>query len=600
MSEVTITGIFEKINNIFSLFKALLTPGKFQDSVLWQKEVLTILALGICLVAAISFISFNLISTLKKRQRNYKELVNALEEDGVEINYNLKPLIVDRGPDTPTQPTLENKKSSDKNEPQFEDYIEELTSKLDDDSESKQDLYDSHQIHGDTDTSVISPSRLKPEKKVFTLTQNHLTINNTKTGNDAVKVISLSMDNLKAEPANANKIINLEKDDLSQENIDTSTVTSAVENAPDNPETNHPLLTPTEVDNPSNGINSIDKVESENLELPDEYFQVQENDEGETSIWDEVEEVINDLDSFKPGDEEEINPSQFSPDETIEDQEIKNEGKFDDSIGLEAESVLAEFSNDEAWNDQEEILHELGTKLPHQETISSMNSNESSEFTKDGLQETSIKNENKYQSNTKKTVEFLFDEDDSRHESTAFIVASKSSDTEDGLSEFFKSENTDDIKNSSTSPHINNHNEKTISTELPLDTIENNSENSNWVESIANLPIINEQQTITVSDELVSIEENSSQIEDNKVDDLMESISSEDKDKIDEDKINQLLFDYRLKLKSESPNSNENSTSVDNQPEMDKKGNKKKLSQKTIKRIIDRLEFLQNNINKIF
>ena len=226
MTEVTITGIFEKVNNIFSLFKALLTPGKFQDSVLWQKEVLTILALGICLIAAISFISLNLISTLKKRQRNYKELVNALEEDGVELDYNLKPLVVDRNPANDLEPTLENQENSYNNDSQFGEYIEELASKLDDDTDSQNDLYDSHQIYGVSDTSVITPSPSKSEKKVFRLTKNHLTINDSKADNGAVKVISLSMANLKAEPPKSNKILNLDKDNLSQENIETLLDTS--------------------------------------------------------------------------------------------------------------------------------------------------------------------------------------------------------------------------------------------------------------------------------------------------------------------------------------------------------------------------------------
>ena len=372
-----------------------------------------------------------------------------------------------------------------------------------------------------------------------------------------------------------------------------------VDNVPDSPDSNHHLITPTDVDSPLKGLNLIDNEDPENFELPDENYQVIENVDGETSIWDEVEDVVADIDSFKAEDEAEINRSQFNSDETTGEDETINENEPNDSIGLEAESILAEFSEDEAWNGHEGVLKELRAKQPHEESISSTNSTESRESTNGQLPENPKINGKKTYSNNKKTVEFLLDEDDSRHESNDFIAESKTRDIEDGL-------------NNTALPLINDQNTKIISTELQLKNMDNKSTDSNLHESIAKLPVIDEQQNIASTDKIQNNFDQPRQKEHNATESnniqpcsldgeqMIENISIEDDESIEQNKINQLSIEFKLKSNNELQNSNVKTTSGINQPEIGKKGNKDQLSQKTIKRIIERLEFFQKNINKFF
>jgi len=201
MSEVTLASIFEKADNIFFLIKALFTPGKLHDSFLWQKEILIILLIGLILVAIISFATFKIINTLRKRQKNYKELVSALEDDGVELDYNLKPLFVDYENGThhdPSSKESQPKKNDVPKDMQFAKYIEEITStlKVDQDNSDSEDSADNsfQQANG-----IATNSFAKNGNKSLPLNLNHLAGEQPKKTNGKHNIFNLSLSNLKVD-----------------------------------------------------------------------------------------------------------------------------------------------------------------------------------------------------------------------------------------------------------------------------------------------------------------------------------------------------------------------------------------------------------------
>jgi len=106
----------------------------------------------------VSFALMKLISTLSKRQRKFRELVNALEEDGPELDYNLKPLFSNRT--LPVKPGV----SSEDNRPapkdsdddrEFIKNIEEITSTP---------TYEANDANGKNKVFNLSLSNLKVDK----------------------------------------------------------------------------------------------------------------------------------------------------------------------------------------------------------------------------------------------------------------------------------------------------------------------------------------------------------------------------------------------------------------------------------------------------
>jgi hypothetical protein len=603
MSEVTITGIFEKANNLFSLFKALLTPGKFQDSVLWQKEVLTILALGFCLIAAISFIAFNLISTLKKRQRNYKELVNALEEDGAELDYKLKPLIVDHAPESPPSPKPDKKENNSSNDPKFNKYIEELTSKLEDVSDSQPDPYDPNQIYKDSETSVLTPALSKTEKKVFSLTANHLTANESISKNQAENIIHLSIANLKAEPADSyiskNEVAPIDNEDINQEFIDTSNVNSAVKNAPENSEDNNSSIASPDDDISSNEINSPSDEKENNFKFTDEY----ENLDEESSIWDEVEEVIADINNFEPDIDAENHTSQNESDESIDDES-------NDSIGMEVDSIISEFSGEEVGESHEEIVMDSDFNEPLADSASLINSIENSKSTEDDFSQAQQEDNEKILSNTKKTVEFLPLEDDSSNEDDYFIPEANSS-------EMAESETYGEFRENIDQPISRSDIKNIISTEIPLESTEKIIEKT-VEEGVDGLTNCFDDQNILSSEKWDLSENIDNEMEDTETvvfenygEDIKNNFDQQSKTKhnapessnieaCDQKAINQLLLDFEMETKKDLSKPNEKNNSAPAQPKIADQGDANHLSPKTARRIIERLEFFKKNINKTF
>jgi len=646
MSEVTITGLFEKANNIFSLFKALLTPGKFQDSVLWQKEVLIILALGLCLITAISFIAFNLISTLKKRQRNYKDLVSALEEDGTELDYNLKPLDVDKI----TVPTLlPNEKNQDcsyensTNDLQYEKYPEELASKLVDEPYPQSNFSKSKQFNPN---SEISPSPLITETKIFTLTVNHLANDQQKQDKKASKVLHLSMKNLKVEPVNSDNLTNdslpLEKKFFSQENIYSSdniqsvasNVNSNVMNVSEYSEKNLPLTSPDNIDNTFIGLDSFNNKNDDLNESSVETYHEKESNGLESSIWDEVEEVITDLENFNSENEVKQVSPQSGSEEIYEDYDCLSNNEPVDPMELEAESVLNEFTNEEVWSNQEETNQELSQNLPSSVGESSTNSaNNRKEPADESFKDAKIDNK-KILPKTNKAIEFLSIEDDPRYENIDSVPEPNPSEILDGSIVNDESESTDDSDENishlnvhdydtneySTEPHPENNNNYFIDTEMT----ENNHVLSNDTED----------QSISSSEEFDMNENIINHIEENKIETFEDSadesqncfeqtshtehdtsVSNNDHIPHTVEKLNivdtrnetsdqneslQLLLDLEIDSKIEFPKTIEKNISGSNQLETCEKGKNNQLSPKTVKRILDRLEFFQKNIKKKF
>ena len=131
MSEFSLARIIEAANKILVLFRAYINPEEFQAPLLSRQENVITLALGLIIITVVSFAAIKLIFTIRKRQRNFRELLNALDEDGPELNYNLKPLFANRTPPVKPKVSLEDNKPAPNvsdDDREFNKYIEEITS----------------------------------------------------------------------------------------------------------------------------------------------------------------------------------------------------------------------------------------------------------------------------------------------------------------------------------------------------------------------------------------------------------------------------------------------------------------------------------------
>ncbi len=347
MSEITLANMIEMAYSIFFLFRTFLSPDWIQDSFLWRQDTVIILTLGIILITIVSFATIKLIITLKKRQRNFKELVNALEEDGTELDYNLKPLFSNESPPIHTEVSLD-------------------TQILEANNSGSENRFDDSQQINRTATTTANKSFRQDGNQVLFLSLNDLNTKKHKNTNEENKVFDLSHTNLKVDKVSQNtherNIIQLNKADVVEDSINNDParrnqgincnaritneigeeISSHSFNADVETVTSELCAMEAETENNDSSL-SIDQID-----LKDETVDTEAPPNSETSIWEEIESVISGFDTIESeSGVESITALSDKIDEPVQTDYVE-ESINPDPVMSEVQAVISEFDGLEA------------------------------------------------------------------------------------------------------------------------------------------------------------------------------------------------------------------------------------------------------------